>query len=410
MMFQFFQDMERGIEASMRENDGKASPRKRYTLEVARLGRRLYSGEGKMAWCGIVAPFDLLFAMGVTSCFVEFVGAMLASTGMAGEFIEAADHIGYSSDACSYHRSVMGAAIKDTMPVPDILVGTTNPCSGGLAVMENLSRHFSRPMFVLHVPQDESGGNVPYLADQIRRLTRFVTDHTGLPLDRERLRQAIENTNRAHAIGSEVYRLAQHVPSPATSKDLSNFGIVMALFLGRDASIEVAEAYRDAFKNRIAEGKGGVPGEKIRLLWIQNRIQFRHPLEKMIEEQYGAAIVIDELNDFNWDPIDPDEPFEGLARRSISIPFNGTIERRVEVLRDLARRYKVHGAVNPCNWGCRQGTGARGLIEAGLREIGVPVLNLEVDCVDDRKFTEGQMRTRLEAFLEMLEGRPSART
>jgi benzoyl-CoA reductase/2-hydroxyglutaryl-CoA dehydratase subunit BcrC/BadD/HgdB len=30
-----------------------------------------------------------------------------------------------------------------------------------------------------------------------------------------------------------------------------------------------------------------------------------------------------------------------------------------------------------------------------------------VDCVDDRKFTEGQARTRLEAFLEMMEGRPS---
>jgi benzoyl-CoA reductase/2-hydroxyglutaryl-CoA dehydratase subunit BcrC/BadD/HgdB len=407
-MYPFFQDMERGIEESIQRKGGEVSPRKRYTLEVARLGRRLYSGEGKIAWCGIVAPFDLLSAMGVTSCFVEFVGAMLASTGMAGEFIEAADHIGYSSDACSYHRSVIGATLRDTMPVPDILVGTTNPCSGGLAVIENLSRHFSRPLFVLHVPQDETGGNVPYLADQIRRLARFVTDHTGLPLERERLRRAIENTNRVHAIGSEVYCLAKHVPSPATSKDLSNFGIVMALFLGSDASGEVAEAYRNEFRKRIAGGNGGVPGEKIRLLWIQNRIQFRHPLEKMLEEQYGAAIVIDELNDFNWDPIDPDEPFEGLARRSISIPFNGTIERRVEALLDLSRRYKVHGAVNPCNWGCRQGTGARGLIEAGLREIGVPVLNLEVDCVDDRKFTEGQIRTRLEAFLEMLDGRPPA--
>ena len=407
MMFNFFQDMERGIEASIRASGGQSSPRKRYTLEVARLGRRLYSGEDKMAWCGVVAPFDLLSAMGVTSCFVEFVGALLASAGMVGEFIETADHLGNSSDACSFHRSVLGAAAKSTMPVPDILVGTTNPCSGGLAVIENLARHFSRPLFILHIPQDESGGNVPYLADQIRRLASFVTEHTGLPLDRERLRRAIENTNRVHAIGSDVYELARHVPSPASNKDLANFGIVMALFLGSDGSVEVAETYRDTFKSRIAERKSGVPGEKVRLLWIQNRIQFRHPLEKMLEEQYGAAIVIDELNDFNWDQIDPDEPFEGLARRSISIPFNGTIETRVEHLKKLARQYKVHGAVNPCNWGCRQGTGARGLIEAGLKEIRVPVLNLEVDCVDDRKFTEGQVRTRLEAFLEMLEGRPS---
>nr|HPI23203.1 2-hydroxyacyl-CoA dehydratase family protein [Spirochaetota bacterium] len=56
---------------------------------------------------------------------------------------------------------------------------------------------------------------------------------------------------------------------------------------------------------------------------------------------------------------------------------------------------------------CRQGTGARGLIEEGLKEIGVPVLNLEVDCIDSRKFTEGQFRTRIEAFMEMLAGRPS---
>ena len=78
-------------------------------------------------------------------------------------------------------------------------------------------------------------------------------------------------------------------------------------------------------------------------------------------------------------------------------------------LQALARRYRIHGAINPCNWGCRQGAGARGLIEAGLREIGVPVLNLEVDCVDESKFTEGQARTRLEAFLEMIAGMPSPR-
>jgi benzoyl-CoA reductase/2-hydroxyglutaryl-CoA dehydratase subunit BcrC/BadD/HgdB len=406
MMFHFFDEMARGIESSLQAG-GPPSPRKRYTLEVARLGRRLYSGQDKLAWCGVVAPFDLLNAMGVTSCFVEFVGAMLASTGMVGEFIETADQQGFSSDACSFHRSVLGAAARDAMPVPDILIGTTNPCSGGLAVIENLARHFVKPLFVLQVPQDESGGNVAYLADQIRAMTRFVTDHTGLPLDQEKLRRAIENTNRVHAVGSEVYRLARQVPSPASSRDLNNFGIVMALFLGTDGAVEVAEAYRDAFRQRIAAGKSGVPGERIRLLWIQNRMQFRHPLEKMIEEQYGASIVIDELNDFNWDPIDPDDPFPGLARRSISIPFNGTIETRIAHLQKLARDYRVQGAINPCNWGCRQGTGGRGLIEAGLAGIGVPVLNLEVDCVDDRKFTEGQVRTRLEAFLEMLSGRPA---
>jgi benzoyl-CoA reductase/2-hydroxyglutaryl-CoA dehydratase subunit BcrC/BadD/HgdB len=72
----------------------------------------------------------------------------------------------------------------------------------------------------------------------------------------------------------------------------------------------------------------------------------------------------------------------------------------------LAQKYRIDGAINPCHWGCRQGTGVRGLIAQGLKAIDIPVLNLEMDCVDERNFTEGQVRTRLEAFVELLENRP----
>ena len=41
----------------------------------------------------------------------------------------------------------------------------------------------------------------------------------------------------------------------------------------------------------------------------------------------------------------------------------------------------------------------------GLKEIVVPVLNLEVDGVDKRNFAEDQLRTHVEAFVEMLENR-----
>ena len=402
MMMNYFQNLEKGLIESIQ--GGKSSARKVYSLEIARLGTRLYSGSDKVAWCGIAAPFDLLNSMGVTSCFVEFVGAMLASTGAVGALLEETDHVGYSSDACSYHRAVSGAALKGLMPVPEFLVGTTCPCSGGLAVIENLARQFKKELFVLQIPLDDSGSNVRYLADQIRSLAGFTERITGTRLDPLDLKKTMEYTNRARDLSVEIYNLAKKVPSPVTSKDLANFGIVMALFMGREPAVQVAEAFRDEFVKRSGSG---MKNEKFRLLWIQNRIQFKHPLEKLLEEQYGAFIVVDELNDITWDPIDPDNPFEGMAQRSISIPFNGPIETRVKHLQKLASEYKIHGAINPCNWGCRQGTGARGLIEEGLREIGVPVLNLEVDCVDSRKFTAGQFQTRIEAFVEMMDSRPS---
>jgi hypothetical protein len=132
----------------------------------------------------------------------------------------------------------------------------------------------------------------------------------------------------------------------------------------------------------VDNGIPGVPDEKLRLLWIQNRIQFNNPLVELLEKEYRANIVSDELNDIFWDPIDPQDPYPGMARRAIAIPLNGSIQRRIGHLQKLARAY------------------------SGLKEIGVPVLNLEVDCVDKRNFAEGQLRTRVEAFVEMLESRP----
>jgi benzoyl-CoA reductase/2-hydroxyglutaryl-CoA dehydratase subunit BcrC/BadD/HgdB len=407
MMLQYFKDLEAGIEAKIRENPGKPNARKKYALEVARLGARLYSPESRVAWCGVTAPFDLLSAMGVTSCFVEFIGAMLATTGGIGTFLDHAEHSGYASDICGYHRSVLGSAKQGLMPVPDFLIATSCPCTGGLAVMENLAEMFKKDLFILHIPQDDSEKSVGFLADQIEKMTEFVAAHTGRPLDREALRTAIENTNRAREVMKEIFELAAHVPSPTNGHDLSNFGIVMALLLGTEASVEISKAYRDEFAGRIGEAKPGMPGEKHRLMWIQNRIQFKNPLDTLLREQYKANIVVDELNSITWEPIDPDDPFTGLARRAISIPFNGTIRRRTAHLQKLARTYKIDGAINPCHRGCRQGAGARGLISEGLKEIGIPVLNLEVDVVDPRDFAEGQLATRVEAFVEMLETRKS---
>ncbi len=405
MMRDHFNGLVTGIEKSIEENPEAVSPRKRYTLEVARLGTRLYSEESKVAWCGIVAPFDILNAMGITSCFVEFIGAMLASTGVVGEFMEEAEHSGYAPDICAYHRSVIGAAMKGLMPVPEILIATTCPCTGGLSTMENLSRIFEKEMFILNIPNEMTAKSVEYLADQLRDMVSFVEAHTGEKLEPGKLALSIEKTNRARELLIEVYDLASRVPSPATSKEMGNFGIVMPLFFGTDGGIEVAETYRDTFRNRVEMKKGGLNDEQQRLIWIQNRIQFKNPIINMMEENYGAAVVIDELNDITWGPIDPGDPYPGIAKRCISIPFNGSIQNRIEHIKMLSRKYSVDGAVFPGHWGCRQGTGSRGLIEAGLKDMGIPMLNLDMDCVDTRNYAGGQVRTRVEAFMETLGNR-----
>ena len=405
MMKQYFDETAAGIEAKLRTPSNGETARKTLALEIARLGAHLFSAESRVAWCGVLVPFDLLHAMGVTSCFVEFVGAVLASSNAAGPMLEAAEQAGYGTDGCGYHRAVTGATLQGLMPDPDFLIASSAPCSGGLAVLENLARHFKKDLFVVHIPQGPGNNGVRYLADQFRAMVDFMADHTGRPLDPARLRTVMERTNRTRAILLDLYEIARSVPSPARPRDMLNFGILMPLLLGTEAGVRVAEAYRDEFSKKARAKIGGVAGEHVRLMWLQNRIQFRNPLEQLLEEEHQAAVVIDELNDITWDPIDPDDPYTGLAERALSIPLTGSVERRVRNLQRLARAYQVDGAINPCHWGCRQGTGARGMIEKGLKEVGVPVLNLEVDCVDQRNFALGQMRTRVEAFIETIASR-----
>ncbi len=403
----FFQGLEDRILTRLRESPEAVSPQRIFSLELVRLGKRLSDADNQVAWCGVGAPYEIINAMGVTSAFVEFISGMLAAAGMADSFLETAEHAGYSPDGCAYHRAVVGAALKEFLPAPGFFIATTCTCTAGMALLENLARIYKKDLFSIHVPYGQTVADVRYLADQIRSMTDFIAGHTHKPLDKDALRQAIINTNQAREIVLDVLHMARQVPSPANGRELGNLLISSLMLLGTDSAVTIAKSYQTEFKRRIRQSISGVSGERLRLLWIQNRIQFRNPLIKLLEEEYRTVVVVDELNNITWDPIDPDNPYEGVARRILSVPFNGPVVNRIDQLRKLAKEYQVNGAVNPCHWGCRQGTGGRGLIERGLKEIGVPVLNLEVDAVDSRHFAEGQLRTRLGAFLEMLEGKPS---
>lgn len=408
MIAAYLDELVARTEATLRKRARGYRARKHLTLELARLAARLFSRQGPTAWCGLLAPFDLLHAMGVTSCFVEFVGGVLAAGGLAGPLLAEAEQSGYSTDGCGYHRAVTGAALQGLMPDPDFLIASSIPCSGGLAVIENLARHFRKDLFVLHIPRHRQDGAIAYLADQLRAMADFVAAHTGAALDPARLREAVERSNRMRALMVEVYELARAVPSPARRRELSNFGVLMSLLAGTEAGVRVAGTYREEFAHRVAAGISGLPGEQLRLMWLQNPIQFHNPLDDIIEREHRAAVVVEELNAVTWEPIDPEDPYPGMARRALSVPMTGEVGWRVEHLRRLAREYRVDGAVNPCHWGCRQGSGTRGLVERGLADAGIPVLNLEVDCVDERNFALGQLRTRVEAFVEMLLSRRAA--
>ncbi len=374
-----------------------------FAYETGRIGQKLFDPGYASAWTGVFVPFEIFQAMDVGAVFIEFIGAMLAGTGQSPAFLRKAEELGYPVDGCSYHRALIGAGAQGLLGKPDLLIGATTPCDGGVKTISNIARSFGSELFVLDIPYPPADREkIDYLVKQYDAMIEYIRRVTGKEFDIDRLRTAAAKSNRAVRLVRDLYDLCKKTPAPITSETLKNFQIVFALLMGSDEGVDVAATFLDEARENAADSCANLPKERYRLLWVQNRIQFKNKLLDYLQDEFGAKIVIDELNHIYWDDLDEDRPLEGLAARQIEHPLNGTVEHRLRILRELAGEYGVHGAINPSHWGCRQNCGMRQLMKDDLNRIGVPFINLDVDCVDPSNYFEGQLITRLQGFMEMI--------
>lgn len=398
MLEMYFNQLVTGLKKKI---DTKLTARRKFIYEIGRIGARMFDKEWATGWTTVFVPYEILNSMKVSGMFIEFFGAMLAGTGLSKPYFELSESKGYSTDNCSYHRAIVGASMGGLVPKPDILIGASIPCNGGIKALMRTGEFFDKEVFILNIPIDPTPKSVDNLVDQYQSMIDYVERETGHKLNESDLKKSMRYNNEAREYTLEALELCKQVPSPMNSNDLKNF-IIFVLLTGTKEGVEVAKVYRDEFQHRVDNNISGVPGEKHRLLWVQNRIQFKTDLMDILETKYKANVVIDELNHIWWEPLDEDDPLRSLAHRMITHPIVGPVERRIEVLTQLAKDYKVDGVINPAHLGCRQSGGARVLFKEAFKKIGIPLIHLDVDCVDERDYSRGQILTRLEAFMELL--------
>ena len=93
-----------------------------------------------------------------------------------------------------------------------------------------------------------------------------------------------------------------------------------------------------------------------------------------------------------------------MAERIVYSAFNGPVQRRIDRGIAAARQLKADGVIWFCHWGCKHTLGGAQLAKQKFEEAGYPCLILDGDGCDRSHGGEGQMATRVEAFIEMLEG------
>jgi benzoyl-CoA reductase/2-hydroxyglutaryl-CoA dehydratase subunit BcrC/BadD/HgdB len=72
----------------------------------------------------------------------------------------------------------------------------------------------------------------------------------------------------------------------------------------------------------------------------------------------------------------------------------------------MIKKFDVDGLVMHSNRSCKPySLGQYDIQRMVMKEFGIPSLIIEADQVDERNFSEGQVETRIDAFMETIKGR-----
>jgi benzoyl-CoA reductase/2-hydroxyglutaryl-CoA dehydratase subunit BcrC/BadD/HgdB len=130
---------------------------------------------------------------------------------------------------------------------------------------------------------------------------------------------------------------------------------------------------------------------------------FRTDLMSWLEDEMGAAIAFEEASNVWWEPLDERRPLRALADKMLSVYYNGPLGNRLETTLNCVEEFDAQAVVHFHHWGCRQSTGALQVMRDVLKDKGIPFLQVDGDCIDETNLQLGPLRTRIQAFLEMLD-------
>jgi benzoyl-CoA reductase/2-hydroxyglutaryl-CoA dehydratase subunit BcrC/BadD/HgdB len=135
----------------------------------------------------------------------------------------------------------------------------------------------------------------------------------------------------------------------------------------------------------------------------------REDIEKVFAEHGVSSAVEPYFGCWREGRLDPSKPLESLARKSFMNPlmrmYGPLDEAALQYFVDVAKDYRVDGAINYAHVGCRQTCATLKLLKDRLSVLDVPVLNVDCDILDPTITTEEEVRARLEQFFELLEDR-----
>lgn len=348
------------------------------------------------AMVSIFVPGELVTAAGLTPYSVEAMSCFLAGTKCEQTFLRKTEEEGFPETMCSYHRVFLGAALAGILPKPKCMIYTNLACDGNMMTFPYLKDKFECPGFYIDVPYEKNRESVLYVADQLRKLKQFLEEVTGRKISEEKVERAVSNSRMAAANYKEQLAL-RRMHDPVTSLTNELYALFMChLMAGSDTAVKYTEML-------LEDVKKAPKGEGLSVIWMHIMPFLQEPVKEIFNYNKDMHIRACDFIADGFQEMHAKDPYEALAEKMVYCIYNGSVSQRIKEAKKLAEITDVDGAVLFAHWGCKGTIGASSLIKHSLEETGLPTIILDGDGCNPANTSDGQVSTRLQAFVEMLE-------
>lgn len=352
------------------------------------------------------APAEIIRAAGLY---------MVGLCGKSQEPIPAAERE-LPANLCPLIKSSYGHALEDTCPYAyfsDLVVGETT-CDGKKKMFEMLGR--IKPTRVIHLP------NVPdrerSLEGWVQELRAFRADleqRFHITITDEMLRESIRWCNKERVQAARIYELGRYDPPAIRGVDMRNIMEGEQYIFNKEEKYQKLSEILDRCEENWRAGKGPYPADSHPVRILISGAGFGGAAEKTIHviEELGGAIVCYEgcsgivSRRRLVEESETKDPIVCIAEKYLEVPcaVMAPNDARFAQVAATIDEWKVDGVVSLTLHSCNP----FGIETRNIRRVceacGVPHLHISTDFA---QHDAGQIRTRIGAFLEMLQSRRAA--
>lgn len=303
---------------------------------------------------------------------------------------------------CTYVSHFLETALGDGLDFLDGMV-FVNTCDHMRRIFDNIKR-FKTAQYacILDVPKKREKPEIEFFRGELEGLKRELEAQYSVKITDDRLWEAVRLHNETRSLQRELYNLRKVECPPITGAQT-----LAVMVAGTSMPKEIYNRNLGELIHELAKERD-CSTYKARLMVVGSALD--DPEYFNVIEDTGGLIVTDSIchgTRVFWNTVDEsgNDPLLALARYYIgdrpSCPHSIGQTQRSEHIKQMKEDFAVDGIIGVRLKFCELWGFEHHLLQNGLREADIPFLSLETEY---KLGAVGQLRTRVQAFLEVIEG------